>query len=169
MTELHGEATENLLDILPGTRIVRCENSDPWARKTAGAREATAPILAFMDADCMPQDGWLQTMIEVFQYCPEVAAVHGQDERSWLGRILRCRRGAGPARSTAANNVAFRREAYLDCPFPAGAGAKAVELQTRALQRAGYVLWAEPRMRVIEDRRGLNQATGAQVLAERSA
>jgi hypothetical protein len=168
MTELHGEVPEDIRDILPGTRIVRCENSDPWARKTVGARAAASPIVAFVDADCMPQLGWLQSLLEVFQYYPEVAVVRGVEERNWLRRMLPGRRAVGPARSTAANNVAFRREAYLDCPFPEGAGAKAVPLQTAAMLRAGYVLWAEPAMQVIGDRRGLKQASGAQVLAERT-
>jgi hypothetical protein len=54
--------------------------------------------------------------------------------------------------------VAFRREAYLDCPFPIGSGKQGVALQSASMRRARYVLWEEPSMKVIVDRRGLKQA-----------
>lgn len=67
------------------------------------------------------------------------------------------RASVGPTRSTATHNVAFRREAYLDYPFPAGSGAKAVALQSAAMLHAHYVLWTHPGMRVQRDRRGVPQ------------
>ncbi len=141
---------------MPGLRQVECANRDPWARKTAGAREAQAPLIAFVDGDCILQPGWMTALLETFHFYPEVAVLRGSTPASWWEW-----RKAGRVRSGAANNVAFRREAYLDCPFPEGSGARAVAMQSAALRRAHYVLWAEPAMQVIRDRRGLAQAVRA--------
>jgi glycosyltransferase involved in cell wall biosynthesis len=157
---LAGEISLEIRDAVPGMRFVDCANPDPWARKTAGARVAQAPLIAFVDGDCLLQPGWLAALLETFHYYPEVAVLKGTAEAAWWERMLTPRSG-GPVRSSAANNVAFRREAYLDCPFPEGSGARAVALQSAALRRAHYVLWAEPAMRVIRDRRGLAQAVRA--------
>lgn len=159
---LAGEVSEELHDAVPGLRLVECANPDPWARKTAGAREAQAPLVAFVDGDCILQPGWMGTVLETFHFYPEIAVLRGSISASWWEW-----RKAGLVRSSAANNVAFRREAYLDCPFPEGAGARAVARQSAALRRAHYVLWAEPAMQVIRDRRGLAQAVRA--LADYSA
>jgi hypothetical protein len=160
---LSGQVSDDIRDIILNLKVVECASSDPWVRKSAGLQHAAAPIVAFMDADCMPQVGWLQAALETFEYYPEVAVVRGLGELNWLGRLLAGSSEAGPVRSTAANNVAFRREAYLDCPFPEGSGTKAVALQSAAMRRARYVLWVEPAMQVIRDRRGLKQALGTQV------
>jgi hypothetical protein len=159
--ELNGQVLENTQDPFSMPRVVPCLTDDPWARKTEGARNATAPIVAFLDADCIPLAGWLGTMMETFQYYPEVAVVRGRDEEhGWFRRWIPSRRGAGPVGSTAANNVAFRREAYLDCPFPEGAGTEAVAFQSAALRRAHYVVWAQPAMQVIREPDGWERAAG---------
>lgn len=157
---LSGDVSNEMRDILPGIKLVECTNSDAWARKTAGARAAEAPLIAFVDGDCLLQPGWVASLLETFHYFPEVAVMRGATDGQWWERLLTLRR-AGPVRRSAANNVAFRREAYLDCPFPEGSGARAVALQSAALRRARYVLWAEPQMRVMRDRRGLAQAVRA--------
>jgi len=159
---LHGEVSEDIRDILPGLTLVPCDSADPCVRKTVGVQHATAPIVVFVDADCLPGSGWLQAVLDTFQYYPEVAAVRGADENGWLRWLLPKQGSAGEVRTTAASNVAFRREAYLDCPFPASSGTKAVALQSAAMRRARYVLWAEPAMQVIRDRRGLKQTMGVQ-------
>jgi len=155
MAELYGEVPEDIKDTLPGLRVLRCATDDLCARKTLAAQKATAPIVAFLDADCMPQVGWLRSILDTFRYYPEVAVVGGQvagERASWL-RVL------WPVPTTA-ENVAFRREAYLDCPFQEGSGADAVRLQSAALRRARYVLWTESAMLLMRDRRGLAQAAG---------
>jgi hypothetical protein len=154
---LSGEVSVEIIDILPSLRVAPCDSEDPWARRTLGAKAASGRIIAFMDADCIPQPGWLQSVLDTFEYYPEVAAVRGRGQQNWLQRVLG-KRGAGTVRTTAANNVAFRREAYLDCPFPIGSGSKAVALQSATMRRARYVLWEEPAMKVIVDRRGLKHA-----------
>ena len=152
MPEICRELTEKIRDIVPGLQIVPCPDKDRWARKTVGARKASAPILAFVDADYLPKPSWARSILDTFQYYPEVAVVSGRiasERPNWFLRFLPDWRKAGLCRRSAGNNIAFRREAYLDCPFPEGTGADAVRLQTEALRRAHYVLWTEPNMLAI--------------------
>ncbi len=149
--ELGWQLSDNLRDYVPHVHVVLSNSRDPWARKTEGARTATAPIIAFLDADCVPESRWLRSVQEIFRFFPEVAVVRGplgKDGMDWK-KLLPERRAAGPVSSTAENNVAFRRDAYLDYPFPEGMGSEAVALQSAALRRAHYVLWAEPAMQAI--------------------
>jgi hypothetical protein len=155
MAGLKGDVPDDIRDIVPLVQTVSCYSTDPWAGKTAGARHASAPIVVFLDADCAPGSGWLRSMLELLRFFPEVAAVRGPVEKqnsSWRRLLIPARRAAGPVWNTAENNIAFRREAYLDCPFPEGMGVEAVSLQTAALHRAHYVLWAEPAMQVVRVR-----------------
>ncbi len=41
-------------------RVTRQRNAGPAAARTLGARLAVAPVLAFTDADCVPQPAWLR-------------------------------------------------------------------------------------------------------------
>jgi glycosyltransferase involved in cell wall biosynthesis len=44
---------------LPGVAIVRCERPGSYAARNEGAREARGPVLAFTDADCIPDADWI--------------------------------------------------------------------------------------------------------------
>jgi Glycosyl transferase family 2 len=150
--------TGEALDIVPEPRAVACSSTDVWTLKTEGVRHATAPIVAFVDADCLPQESWANSILETFRFYPDVAVVLGQTrEAGWLRWPFPARRREGPATTTAGSNIAFRREAYLDCPFQAGAGKKAAAIQAALLRRAHYQLWMQPAMQAIRDRRGLKQ------------
>jgi hypothetical protein len=169
--ELPGRAPADLAEILPGLRVVETPNPDAHARKLLAARLAAAPILAFLDADCLPRAGWVAAIAETFRYYPEAAAVTGPvlgERAGWWSQLRAFAAGPeprepGPARRTAENNIAFRREAYLEYPLPEGSGAQAVRIQTAALLRAHYVLWRNPELRVLRDRRGVAPATAVAV------
>lgn len=168
MPALFGQVPADILDLVPNLRMIRCDSADPHARKTFAARQATGSVVAFLDADCLPQTGWLQRIGETFHYYPEAAMVHGRmagEDGGWQCHLRRFFFGSEvaegtPAHYTATNNAAFRREVYCEYPFPAGSGKQAVRIQTAAMLRAHYVLWREPAMLVLRDRRGMRQATG---------
>ena len=42
------------------TRVIRAAGEGPGAARNAGAAAATGDVLAFLDADCVPQPGWLR-------------------------------------------------------------------------------------------------------------
>lgn len=43
----------------PIARLVRCEDPGAYAARNAGVRTATGTVLAFTDADCVPDPGWI--------------------------------------------------------------------------------------------------------------
>jgi glycosyltransferase involved in cell wall biosynthesis len=50
-----------------GARLVRCDQPGTCRARNAGARAASAPIVAFTDDDCLPEPGWVQAVAEVFE------------------------------------------------------------------------------------------------------
>lgn len=171
MPGLHGQITDDLRESLPKLQLIRCDSTDAHARRTFAVRQSSGSVIAFLDADCLPQAGWLQRLTDAFHYYPETAMVHGRivgETRGWQRALRQFFFGAesavgAPARYTATNNVAFRREVYCEYPFPEGSGKQAVRIQTAAMLRAHYVLWREPAMLAIRDRRGRRQARGVAV------
>jgi len=49
------------------TRVVRGAGEGPGAARNAGAAEASGDVLAFLDADCEPQPGWLRAGLEALE------------------------------------------------------------------------------------------------------
>lgn len=132
--------------------------------KNAGVRRARAPIVAVIDADCVPMAGWLRAALEGFRAHPDAAAVSGRTVyrgRIALERILslitRSLPTDGEAAATqriAANNVAYAREVYLRHPLTLEAGTWSSRLQNEAILRSGGRLYFEPRMEVVHDHAG---------------
>ncbi|MBE7561352.1 glycosyltransferase family 2 protein, partial [bacterium] len=57
-------------------RLVRQEKAGPAAARNRGAAEARAPLLAFIDSDCIPRPDWLAQLIRPFDD-PTVSGVQG--------------------------------------------------------------------------------------------
>jgi glycosyltransferase involved in cell wall biosynthesis len=49
------------------TRVLRGAGKGPGAARNAGAEAAEGEVLAFLDADCVPQPGWLAAGIDALQ------------------------------------------------------------------------------------------------------
>jgi mycofactocin glycosyltransferase len=61
--------------VLHGARLVRHpDNRGPAAARNSGLAATTAPVVAFLDADCLATPGWLQRLLPLFDD-PRVAAV----------------------------------------------------------------------------------------------
>lgn len=171
LPELPGQTPADFVEILPALRDVDCGEAGIAARRTCAAQQASAPVVAFLEADCLAPPDWVARIEEAFRYYPEVAVVRGPSPGGpvsrWLGWLPQ-RRLPGPVHRTAVNNVAFRRDAYLDYPLAPGIGEReAIRLQSAAMRQAHYLLWQDPGLRVIRDRRGLVPAGG--VAANRPA
>ncbi|MEL6914714.1 MAG: glycosyltransferase family 2 protein [Pseudomonadota bacterium] len=50
----------------------------PGPARNRAAREATAEILAFIDADCTPGEGWIETIVSYLGAHPETAVIGGE-------------------------------------------------------------------------------------------
>ena len=110
---------------------------------TAGARRATGEVIAFLDDDAVPRQGWAADLLPHFRD-PEVGGVGGRDEvdrptqvgprTTDVGRLTRWGRvignhhlGTGPAREAQVLkgvNMAFRAEALALPVGLRGSGAQ---------------------------------------------
>ena len=113
----------------PSVKVVSSADSNYLAAKNAGAQAATGDIVALLDADCVPADDWLQTLLAPLERDESVAAVGGRTRYgggSWAARTFSVPDFAyvlagedGVAAGFVINNVAFRREVILAHPFEA--------------------------------------------------
>lgn len=62
---------------VPGVRLLRETIPGPGPARNLGAAMAAAPILAFIDADCIAAKGWLAAIVRGFDEHPEVDFVGG--------------------------------------------------------------------------------------------
>jgi glycosyltransferase involved in cell wall biosynthesis len=60
-----------------GARLVRCESPGTSRARNAGARAASADIVAFTDDDCLPEPDWLEAVAAVFECHPGLGFVTG--------------------------------------------------------------------------------------------
>lgn len=83
------------LDPLPGVRVIPCAAPGSYAARNAGIAAARGGLLAFTDADCRPEPGWLAAL-DAAARAPATA-----------GRLL-----AGPVRLTGAGAPPNPYEVY---------------------------------------------------------
>jgi hypothetical protein len=151
----------DLETLLPSLRIVYSDARSAFDLKNEGARQARAPFVAVLDADCDPAPGWLSSAVETLRSRPEVAAVSGRSlspARTRLARIVSLagravgdEGTAGPTVHVSLNNIAYRRDVLLDHPYSSAAGSCGFALHSQALLRAGQNLWFDPGMVVVHD------------------
>lgn len=100
---------------------VRQENGGPAAARNLGARNASGDIVAFTDADCVPQPDWLEALVAKFE--AGVVGVGGTygiaNPESLLARLVHAEIQARHARFgeevdfLGSFNVAYRREDFV--------------------------------------------------------
>lgn len=61
----------------PGTRLLQELAPGPGPARSAGALAARAPIVAFIDADCRAEAGWLAAIVGHFDQVPNCAVIAG--------------------------------------------------------------------------------------------
>jgi cellulose synthase/poly-beta-1,6-N-acetylglucosamine synthase-like glycosyltransferase len=148
----------------PGLRLVLAPAGGSYALKNAGVEAADGELVAVLDADCMPESGWLAALSAALERHPEASAVSGRTFYPGDGFLVRTLAlldrayvdpgRAGPTRFVSNNNSAFRREAFLRHPLPIDAGPFANRLQTEAMLRDGARFFFEPAARVVHDFEG---------------
>lgn len=60
-----------------GAIVVPCSHPGIPAAASAGYDAATSDLILRLDADCMPADSWVETIVTAFQRRPDVAAFTG--------------------------------------------------------------------------------------------
>ena len=152
---------DDLDETLPGLRVTFSSARSTFDLKNEGARQATAPLVAFLDADCDPVPGWLRSAVATMAAHPEVAAASGRTispaRTRWARIVSLAGRAVGdegePAPTThlGLNDCVFRREVILAHPLSSDAGSCGFAYNSQRLQHAGHRLWFDPDMLVIHD------------------
>jgi hypothetical protein len=132
--------------------------------KNVGSREASAELLAMIDADCVPDPDWLRRIVTALRAHPEAAAVSGRTVYAnrdlttrLLGLLTRSYLDpgrAGRTRFVSNNNAGWRRDVRLRCPLPGQQGPFAARIQSEAVLREGGVLLFDPGIRVVHEFEG---------------
>lgn len=133
-----------------------------YEQKNAGAAKATRDVVLFFDCDTIPQDGWLETLLDGFAD-PERQIVAGHTEVETSDFLARCfalfwffdRRAPpeGETRTFKANNVAFRRPLFETLRFPDSVGFRCSHLLLiDELARRGIAIWLRPQARILHPR-----------------
>ncbi|WP_322799025.1 glycosyltransferase family 2 protein [Thermoflexus sp.] len=58
-------------------KLTTAEHVFPGAARNLGAEQAEAEVLIFLDADCIPQSGWLTGLLNAWKNYPEAGAISG--------------------------------------------------------------------------------------------
>jgi hypothetical protein len=149
---------------IAGIRVIVSDARCSYTLKNAGVQAATADLVMVLDADCVPDRGWVRAGVNAMRQRPDAVATSGRTaypgrstlERS-LGLLSRCyvdRGTAGPVRLLSTNNMIVRRSVFCSDPLPDNAGPFAYRLLTERLLRQGGKLYFEPGMRAVHDFEG---------------
>lgn len=144
------EIPADLPPICPRFRIVFSAERQSAKLKNVGACRANTELVAVLDADCVPNDGWLSSLVTVLRERTNVSAASGRthygEENSYrraLSLVDRSfddlgRPGFTPRVST--NAALYRRSLLARFPYPESATPfGAAMLRMQAMARAGDV------------------------------
>lgn len=108
-----------------GARLVRQPEGGSYAARNAGAASADADVLAFTDADCLPDPTWLSELVEPLQQDEETLAVGGvidltfaegrpETPAGWYERLFAFDQARNVSRSrfSVTASLAVRRSAF---------------------------------------------------------
>ena len=131
--------------------------------KNYGAKKATGDVVIFIDSDVIPEDKWLDYLIEVFYKIENANIVHGAyyiDPVSFVDKAFAIN-WFFPLRSDStsvhesdrffANNVAFKRQFFLEHPFPSlteGRTRGACGMLAKQIRAEGFVIYKADAARV---------------------
>jgi hypothetical protein len=154
----------DLFEILPNLRTIFHETQVSYELKNFGMEQMTAEFVGIVDADCIPNRGWVAAMVAGMERDPRIASVAGPTTypgRNRMERILGLLSRAylhpgreGPTRYVSGNAAGYRRSAFLDHPLPVGLGPFASRVHSEALLRSGWKLHFQPAMHTVHDFEG---------------
>jgi hypothetical protein len=145
------------LELIPAAlpvRVVFADADTSFALRNVAVCEARADLIAFLDADCVPDPDWLERLLGAVRSRPDIVAASGRTTYGGTGLIERSlsllsrayveRGDAGPVRQVSNNNAVYRTAALRHHPFPASTNPFVAALHAGRLMETGQLLWFEP-------------------------
>lgn len=174
------EPPAGLVARFPGMRLAAEPTPGPGPARNRGIALARAPIVAFTDSDCIPDPGWLATVLATFAADPACAALGGSvrvfaatPERPNLAEafdlVYGFRQELTIARHgfSATANLAVRREVFAAVGGFAGLSVSEDMEWGRRAKRAGFPTRFVPQAVVAHPaRRSMGDAAHAERLNE---
>lgn len=151
-----GSVPDDLAGRVPDLDVVFCDDERSAGMKDFGVGRASTELVAVMEADCLPDPGWLRVTAAALREHPEYAVVSGRttygDETSYRRCLSVLDRGfddlgsAGETRHVSNNGALYRREVLARFPYPeAPTPFLSSRRRKEAMREAGHRFWFEPR------------------------
>lgn len=145
---------QEITALLPGARVVFHDAERSAALKDFGVTLATAEWVAVLEADCVPEPGWLRLVVEAARRHPEMAAVSGRTHygtSSGYRRVMtlldRTFNDTGISREAhfiSNNGALYRKSVLLAFPYPEAANAfLAARRRNIEMHRQGHRFYYE--------------------------
>lgn len=151
-----GAIPADILELLPGLRVVTTDGSSSFDLKNAGAAAAKSAFVVILDADCRPGPGWWRALHDHRQAHPEAAVISGRTFYEGGGLMSRVfavidrtyvdAGGRGPTQAISNNNAGFSRQILLEHPFSNEVGPFGSEPHSDRIKASGAALRFEPDM-----------------------
>ncbi|HKY04142.1 MAG TPA: glycosyltransferase [Blastocatellia bacterium] len=127
-TAVHPALKKHVADLVPSARIIETEGMHYYAQKNLGAAHARAPLVGFIDSDCLPGITWAESIIDAFaRHDDRLGAVQGtvwtesdaSIAKAFLVTVFGHLQAASErlTPSLATSNCAFRRADIVASPF----------------------------------------------------
>lgn len=159
-----GVVPSDLLSIVPNCRFEYFDADSSYELKNLAVDLSSGDWVAVVDADCIPNAGWLRALRAHLAANPGAAVISAKTKypgRTRLERLLSLLTrayldpgGSGASHFVSGNAACYRRDVYLAHPLPVGLGAFAGRIQSESILRAGGELRFEPAMIVVHDFEG---------------
>ncbi|MCA9775299.1 MAG: glycosyltransferase family 2 protein [Candidatus Eremiobacteraeota bacterium] len=158
------ELIAHVRDDLPQVQLVEVSDSTYFTMKDEGARLAKGDVVAMLDSDCVPSTKWAESIAARIQQGADAVGGRTRYDSSQpfstvfnffnFGYIHNDSQGL--ANSFLPNNVAFRREVYLDNPYDLTIRRSgAAHILCQQLKSRGYNVLYEPGMSAIHNSYGI--------------
>lgn len=117
------ELPDFAVSLVPGLRLLRQPTPGPGPARNLGAAMAKAPLLAFIDADCVPAAGWIAAILDHFDNHPDTDFAGGDI------RIRPAEPGVMSAVEAYENVYSYRARLYVERYGFAATGNMAVRAE----------------------------------------
>ena len=154
----------DLFCIVPNCRFEYFAAGSSYELKNLAVDASSGDWIAVVDADCIPNRGWLRAWRAHIAAKPSAAVISSKTMypgRTRLERLLSLLTrayidagGRGVSIFASGNAACYRRDIYLAHPLPEGLGAFAGRIQSESILRAGGELRFDPSMIVVHDFEG---------------